>query len=398
MSNIIASATGTITEIEKGERGAIERPRSWDNIADGSSIQSGTDGEKYIDIVLYGTEWYQCIKSFTKGDGILPTNTIYFTKITDYQRLATNLFLAKTAYIENLGVMNIKITDDGTENGNVLLQADKDGIVCNSGTFKNVTVSGNINAAKGSVGGFTISGTGLTNTPFTNDAYIIFRNDTHKCFAGIGGNVLPASSGQRAVARFENEDNNDQWGLGYNIAAILSAKNAAYNFAFAGAGNGVLDGWIGGYKYSRLSLIKENTIYSYNNDGNAPLIAENNLWFVDCLVSNSGVCLPRLSDVRNALGIGTTTSFAVKFTIIADVNSLDFSVYGRNKMTDSSGNTPWDSDEVPFMINQNADGLYSLKMGAGDSLTVVLTFTDHYAVNVTNNSYYYTARIISRYQ
>ncbi len=144
MSNIIASATGTITEIEKGERGAIERPRSWDAIADGSSIQSGTDGEKYIDIVLYGTEWYQCIKSFTKGDGILPTNTIYFTKITDYQRLATNLFLAKTAYIENLGVMNIKITDDGTENGNVLLQADKDGIVCNSGTFTDVTVSGSL--------------------------------------------------------------------------------------------------------------------------------------------------------------------------------------------------------------------------------------------------------------
>lgn len=136
---VLASCTGTIGVSQKGEKGAIERPRNWDNISDGSILQSGTGSERYIDIVLYGTEWYQCIKSFTKGDGILPTNTIYFTKITDYQRLATNLFLAKTAYIENLGVMNIKITDDGTENGNVLLQADKDGIVCNSGTFSNIT-------------------------------------------------------------------------------------------------------------------------------------------------------------------------------------------------------------------------------------------------------------------
>lgn len=141
---VLASCTGTISVSNKGEKGAIERPRNWEKISDGSLIQSGTDGEKYIDIVLYGTEWYQCIKSFTKGDGVLPTNTIYFTKITDYQRLATNLFLAKTAYIENLGVDNIYITDEGKGEGNVLLKADKDGITCNSGTFKDVTVEGTL--------------------------------------------------------------------------------------------------------------------------------------------------------------------------------------------------------------------------------------------------------------
>ena len=85
---------------------------------------------------------------------------------------------------------------------------------------------GVLDAKRGKIAGFNISGDGLTNGPeYTNDAYIIFRNDAHKCFAGIGGNVLPASTVQRAVARFENEDNNDQWSLGANYAMILSAKN-----------------------------------------------------------------------------------------------------------------------------------------------------------------------------
>lgn len=156
---VLATCTGTISVSNKGEKGAIERPRNWEKISDGSLLQSGADGEKYIDIVLYGTEWYQCIKSFTKGDDILPTNTIYFTKITDYQRLATNLFLAKTAYIENLGVDNICITDEGKGEGNVLLKADKDGITCNQGNFKDVTISGTVNAVNGSIGNMTISGT-----------------------------------------------------------------------------------------------------------------------------------------------------------------------------------------------------------------------------------------------
>ena len=86
------------------------------------------------------------------------------------------------------------------------------------------------------IGGFKVSGNGLTNDPFTNDAYVIFRNDSHACFAGIGGNVLPASSGIRGVARFENEDTSDWWGLSANYTLLLSAKNAAENVAINIAG------------------------------------------------------------------------------------------------------------------------------------------------------------------
>lgn len=139
-SNILATTTGSIAEIEKGAKGATERPRFWEDIPDGSAIESGTGDEQWIDIVLYGDEFYQCVRSFIKGNGVVPTNTIYFKPITDYNRLATGLFLARKAYIHNLGVDNILITDQGEGKGNVLLKADKNGIVCKSGTFEGITV------------------------------------------------------------------------------------------------------------------------------------------------------------------------------------------------------------------------------------------------------------------
>ncbi|TCO87467.1 hypothetical protein EV202_13112 [Bacteroides heparinolyticus] len=87
------------------------------------------------------------------------------------------------------------------------------------------------------IAGFRVSGNNLSNMDndgnFSNDASIIFRNDAKKCFAGIGGNVLPTSSGLRAVARFENEDTSDQWGAYANYAMIVSARGANDNCAIA---------------------------------------------------------------------------------------------------------------------------------------------------------------------
>ena len=181
---------------------------------------------------------------------------------------------------------------------------------------ENLTVTGNSKIA-----GFSVSGNGLTNTPFNNDAYVIFRNDAHKCFAGIGGNVLPTSSGLRAVARFENEDTSDWWGLGRNVAMLLSAKNGTYNHAFLGDGNGTLNGWIEGYKYSKFTLSSANTIYNgYSN------LKDNNRWVIYSSVDNSGITLPKLSEVRDALGIGTSTKFCVEFTVISDLDSKDFDI------------------------------------------------------------------------
>ena len=251
---------------------------------------------------------------------------------------------------------------------------------------EHLTVTGNSKIA-----GFSVSGNGLTNTPFDNDAYVIFRNDAHKCFAGIGGNVLPTSSGLRAVARFENEDTSDWWGLKRNIATLFSARNGRYNHAFLGSGNGNLDGWIGGYKYSKYNLTSANTIYSgYSN------LKDNNRWVIYSSVDNSGITLPKLSEVRDALSIGSSTKFCVEFTIIADLDSRNFEIYGRNSKKSSDNTYPWNTSEYPNLVHWDNDHWDSLAMGAGDSLTVLLIYDSSKGGSKGGYPLTYTARVINR--
>ena len=251
---------------------------------------------------------------------------------------------------------------------------------------ENLTVTGNSKIA-----GFSVSGNGLTNSPFNNDAYVIFRNDAHKCFAGIGGNVLPTSSGLRAVARFENEDTSDWWGLGRNVAMLLSAKNGTYNHAFLGDGNGTLNGWIEGYKYSKFTLSSANTIYNgYSN------LKDNNRWVIYSSVDNSGITLPKLSEVRDALGIGTSTKFCVEFTVISDLDSKNFDIYGRNSKKSSDGTYPWNTSEYPNLVHWDNDHWDSVAMGAGDSLTVLLIYDSSKGGSKGGYPLTYTARIINR--
>ena len=251
---------------------------------------------------------------------------------------------------------------------------------------EHLTVTGNSKIA-----GFSVSGNGLTNTPFNNDAYVIFRNDAHKCFAGIGGNVLPTSSGLRAVARFENEDTSDWWGLERNVAMLLSAKNGTYNHAFLGDGNGTLNGWIDGYKYSKFTLSSANTIYNgYSN------LKDNNRWVIYSSVDNSGITLPKLSEVREALGIGTSTKFCVEFTVISDLDSKDFDIYGRNSKKSSDGTYPWNTSEYPNLVHWDNDHWDSVAMGAGDSLTVLLIYDSSKVGRKGGYPLTYTARIINR--
>ena len=124
--------------------------------------------------------------------------------------------------------------DTGLVTSNIRLSADNislEGITTINDSFS-VDYDGTTRIA-----GFVVSGNGLTNRnpdgSFTNDAYVIFRNDAHRCFAGIGGNVAASSTGLRAVARFENCDTSDQWSLGTNYAAVVSAQGARDNVALA---------------------------------------------------------------------------------------------------------------------------------------------------------------------
>lgn len=389
-------------------------------------------GLRYIDLVYLMTDntiyashakWFRCKKTHSSTESNAPQLTNngteswleFWEPLNTMVPIYTPLLLADDAIItlmqsnqiliENdegvitagmsgsLAGKKIRIWAGSTTPDNAPFRVDVDGNL----VATKADISGTINATSGKIAGFNISGSALTNGPdFSNDACIIFRNDTHKTFAGIGGNVLPATTGNRAVARFENEDSNNFWGLGRNIAMLLSAKNADINHAFLGTGNGNLDGWISGYHYSKYTINSSNTIY----DGFLK-ISKNNKWIVYATGSSSGITLPTLSQVRKALGIGTSTPFCIEFIVVADLNSQNgFNIYGRCKKevtVNGAKQTPYFTGEYPTMTYWNNGRYDNLEMGAGDAVTFLLVY-DPNKTGVLDKSYtlMYTARIINR--
>ena len=360
-------ATGFVDGINdlRGIPGLIERTSEWSAGTEYHNDESLTGGIRYLDIVTVTDNttgnftMYQCRVTHTSTAANAPNgaDSNEWLKLNQMRPIYTPLIVAKNAVLRFAQTNRILITNSkqqvqgcfgGVEdetNGYPLwiggttaaaakfkvkyggqLEASEvsiTGIInATSGTFNNVTIN------SGKIAGFTISGTSLTNTPWTNDATIIFRNDNKNCFAGIGGNVLPASTGLRAVARFENEDKTNQWGLDKNIAMILSAKNGTFNFAFTGIGNGILNGAMAGYAMETKEANKENTCFI--------LEPTNALSFhVKVSKKDASIGLPTLSWICLFLGISKGTEFAITIDILITSTATSGNwngsfIYGRN--------------------------------------------------------------------
>ena len=296
-----------------------------------------------------GSMTYWRMKKRTSSAGYTSTtqpynDTSHWEKANYLKFVATDLLLAEEIIVENLIPTQIH-----SKNNTFVIDADGN-ITGNAGTFNNITVE------SGTIAGFKVSGTGLTNDPFTNDAYVIFRNDARNCFAGIGGNVLPASSGLRAVARFENEDQNNYWGLDANYAMILSAKNADRNYAYAGTGHGVLNGHVVGHQLNDFTPSSSvNTIDP--NKGKYVLVR-----------GTYGTCyLPTLFQCRTFLGVSNSTKFAFDLYITA-ATGASFTLYGYRSASYGAN--------CPHMRNpdDDQDMTGGLGMGKADTVHLLITY------------------------
>lgn len=130
----------------KGDRGpALRGPQAWSDCAVGYVFQSGASGEEYKDVVLYGNNYYSCIKSHTKTASNNPgsatdTNSGLWKLADKLEIVATKILLAQYALVKNLGVEIIDMKDD---KDNIIFQAKDGDVICNRGTFKSITVKGN---------------------------------------------------------------------------------------------------------------------------------------------------------------------------------------------------------------------------------------------------------------
>ena len=131
---------------DRGDRGpALRGPQAWSDCAVGYVFQSGASGEEYKDVVLYGNNYYSCIKSHAKTASNFPgsatdTNSGLWKLADKLEIVATKILLAQYALVKNLGVETIDMKD---ANGNIIFQAKDGNVTCNSGTFNNIKVTGN---------------------------------------------------------------------------------------------------------------------------------------------------------------------------------------------------------------------------------------------------------------
>lgn len=367
-----------------GKNGCIVRnSEGWKSGATYHNDSALTQEQKYIDLIYIedsnandGWSVYQCNVTHTAtGSSFDPSavdsnNNKLWTKLSDAGPMYCPLIVGKNAVLKfaqgqqfNLmegnnifgsfrwvkndadyafwigGTEGSKATTSITRGGKFkTTEADITGkITATSGTFNNVTIS------SGKIAGFAIRGNSLTNDSWENDASVIFRNDNKKCFAGIGGNVLPVETGVRAVARFENEDKTNQWNIRNNYAMYLSAKNGLYNFAFYGNGSGILNGAIEGYGFQTVQANDSKTCFG--------LIPQKALRFVVTVTANgASMGLPKLSLLCNFLGISKGTEFFVELGIKIEFSGARYTmIYGRtDKVNDMN------TDEFPSVSwNQN---------------------------------------------
>lgn len=224
-----------VTKIENATTTVIQKADSWTETAGRFNASGQLVNTSYL---MTTADKNQLVSTYFNNDGSLK-NTAGLVTTSAYAGLFLDAILDNG--VMTSADMSLYVTkDSGGYITNAKIKADRiilEGAITANGTFR-IDTSGSMQASAGQIAGMKIEGEGLTNEGFDNDAYIVLRNDTHKVFAGIGGNVLPASTGARAVARFTNEESSKFFG-DVNYSIVCGAKGAVTNVA--------LDMTLGGY-------------------------------------------------------------------------------------------------------------------------------------------------------
>jgi hypothetical protein len=141
----VASRTQTVHFVKTAEKGAKPLgPLKWTSVATGFKFLSGGLGEESYHIVYYNGSFYQCKTTHNKTASNYPGSTAgssLWSLIETYECVATALLIANYILVENLGVSALEMYDSS---GNVVCKIKDGSIICNTGTFKDVNVTGNI--------------------------------------------------------------------------------------------------------------------------------------------------------------------------------------------------------------------------------------------------------------
>lgn len=317
--------------------------------------------------------------------------------------------------------VGVEETDAGGNKKTVIkLTADNiklEGLVTANGYFKvkedgsieavNGTFRGHVYAEGGAIGGFSIGhghiggadviynedGTievkDTENGLFLYDDMIGFNDKGRQAIFGTWNNY-----GQPMLCRLVDTatDYNFDFGISPKYGIVFDIENSMNgNFAFAGKGSGVLNGAMDGYAYKKIALDKANTVFVGYMDLQAAT-----RFIVKATQDSAVVALPKIGQVRDGLAIGKNTPFCMRITIIADIGSSNYKVCGRYSQQDSKKEYPWNTEELPVMVDWDGGHYETLNMGKGDTLEVLLVYDPDSTETLNGWPTKYTARIINK--
>lgn len=314
--------------IDGARRGAILRgPSEWkDNV----EYMGGGEGEDYQDIVVRTvngvSEFFLCHYTHTNKDPHDASHQATSgwdinapwekSQVSDF--VATKVLFAERSIIKNLALNEAaaypRVID---EHGHYTDQLDTEAtptvtIDGDTGllTANNANISGHVTAESGEIGGYAIDDLSLVNTNY--DAGITIQNQYSTKQVVIGSTAIdPKTNRPVPVIAKMIETEGGSTPL-HNTALYLEAKNATNNYAFHGAGNGVLEGYMQGYLVAGLSGTHDPSSSSSQpqqiklSDGKVQTI--NSVSF-----NNSEFYLPRIQEVLDTLGILGTDAYSQSF-------------------------------------------------------------------------------------
>ena len=219
---------------------------------------------------------------------------------------------------------------------------------------------------------------------------LYFRNGTKRNFVYVGNNVGPVpgwGTSTNSAIRIDMLDGSAKDG---NIAIHVDVENGPRNYAMIGTGDLSLNGFASGFKHTLIALPTANTIMMLDKGD-----ISNTTCIITTSVSGAGITLPTLEAIQNMLGIGTDVKFCVRFTLVADIGTTTYSVYGRNDNRSGSA-YPWNTNQLPIIFNWDGGYVSYFNMAAGDAYDFLLTYDPDKSYTVGSFTQPYVARIINR--
>lgn len=300
-------------------KGAALFPVRWESVINTDfEFQSGQLGDKFIHMVMFGSLWYECIDNVTtavlRATGLTPaTDAQHFRAANNFEAVATRLLLAEKGFVDNLGVRFLQ-TFTGPGDASCTIDGDTGKL-----TARGASIKGHIEAESGSIGGFDL-GVGehkLINRNY--DASIEISDEYYTQVAKIGRSATDEVTGKSCSLQAESTSR-DQ----YNTALFLKAQGGLYNYAFHGIGNGVLNGYVMGYKCKEIILTQSSTALKLGDGKNQIITGKS-------VSGHADVLLPTLGEIRQVIGLNPNdndTDFAVELfisnsTYVRDSGSFD---------------------------------------------------------------------------